>query len=569
MTRWSDGALWEPAEQPEASVWGAIDPSVPYPAILIGGLDRCAQVAAASWETGRSWWTDAPEAGSASAVLVGRVTDIAIGAPFVVDARPGPVLWVGTVDDVTYNVTPDGWETRVVASNALAALGNVTRGLPSIPAGTLAAKVEALATAAGIRGTVKVLPSSTFLPTLNAEAAPADASGLLAYLKELEKSSNAIVALDGSGEFVIQPRAPLSGDPDPESILDLVGDNCPESAALSYASPTRLFNGWMFGTTPVRVEESVTAYGLREYETVTSRSSTALYGAGGIYYPELVESLAGPLAWGTVTIRIPNRLSPVAALDLFDWVAFDDGRPWQVLASADSVAPAPEGESEWHRTLTIAATINDLGKRPPVVVPPAPTRETRTVTCAADRDCYVVLAPGGGKYGNGASDNLLVGLLADGNLCRSFVRFNLAGIVGTNRKVTKAILRVWNDDSTCLQFGSSAQVTVSRVTSSWSEGTYSVKCGFGSANSTVYPGPGVTTTGAKTASTKTSDNAQNDIDVTAIAQAWINSGSSNYGVRIAGSSETSTSRRTSFWGRSAGTSSRRPVLIVTYERDVE
>ena len=90
----------------------------------------------------------------------------------------------------------------------------------------------------------------------------------------------------------------------------------------------------------------------------------------------------------------------------------------------------------------------------------------------------------------------------------------------------------------------------------------------GSGNWVVWPGPNATASGEKTASITRTENAQVEIDVTAIVRAWApvgagGSGAANNGLRIAGYTETSETYTTEFLSDDNGTASARPILFVT------
>lgn len=194
---------------------------------------------------------------------------------------------------------------------------------------------------------------------------------------------------------------------------------------------------------------------------------------------------------------------------------------------------------------------------PPDPTPPPLQTVTRDYACT--KDTRASLTSGGAKYGEGTGPTLPVGAWA-GWRNRAFLDFT-AIPWGDVHEVVSAQIRVTTSDQDKVGFGSAPKVTVKRITSSWSEGSLSSP---GSGNSTVYPGPSVTSTGQVTEAIAKGENNLEPVDCSAIVRAWApiaagGSAQTQRGIAIFSASEDSEAATTEFWSRQHGPA---PVLRV-------
>jgi hypothetical protein len=159
--------------------------------------------------------------------------------------------------------------------------------------------------------------------------------------------------------------------------------------------------------------------------------------------------------------------------------------------------------------------------------------------------------------GAGASDYLPVGPYG-GYLYRSLLGFSysFSGMVS----ITSAILHIKTSSQYYVAFGSDPDVYVRRVTSSWSEGTYS---SLSSSNSVIYPGPSTTATNEVLKDVSTAENTWITVDITAMMEAARAAGVF-YGLRLhsAQEGEGDTDETTEFYAREYGSND--AYIEVTY-----
>jgi hypothetical protein len=191
---------------------------------------------------------------------------------------------------------------------------------------------------------------------------------------------------------------------------------------------------------------------------------------------------------------------------------------------------------------------------PPVVIPPPVNTQTVTRVYAASKDTRAARSNTGSNLGSGTASTIPVGAYQSwrNRALLDFASINWADV----KEVVSAELWLTTSDQVNIAFGSSPKVQMRRITQSWSEGSASSPSG---SNSTVYPGPSTTTTGATTKAVSKSQNASHKQDVTAIVRAWApvaagGSGASKYGIAIYSAAEDSTSATTEFWAREHGSS---------------
>jgi hypothetical protein len=574
---WSEGFQWEPSTgQTAPSLWAGVDAGVGYPDIVVGGIlvtDRCTGV---SWTLGRTWWLAEPEPGSASIQLGGPLagTELAaltVGDPVAISADPVGPLWRGWIDSITETTVPENGELAVgltiVASDAMSRLLSVELyNNLGLTAGTLDRRLAELASAAGVPApqVVRILPTAAALPVLAAVTLAGSSASPLRlgdHLAACERASNAITAVDRDGAWLVMPRARVKTTPE---VVTLDDDSDPNHLRRALATPERVVNVFTIAGTTTTIAPSVAKYGRRGYDVPAGIATTP-----PPYAPETLTALANPLPFAAASIPIAHRTAAAVGLSPFDWCRVST-RPadeyYQALALSWSAQPDDwQLGVELDRTqMTIAAPPDPDNPDPPNPLPP--TTATVTDTFACDRAAYVVKTTGGLETGNGASVDILVGLLSDGNLARGLARFSLAWR-GKVVKVTSAKLRMRVGETTCSGAGSSPRVTVKRNTSSWSQGSYGTRCSFSSTNAVVYPGPNTTDDSKVTKDVSGSEGALFELNVLGIVSDWA-SGSPNYGVKLYGASETSSSSRARFWSNAAGTPGNRPTLVVTYEYEV-
>ncbi len=569
---WSGGYKWEPSGQVEPSLWQGIDAGVGWPDIIIDGIRVEDRTTGVAWSSGRSWWLASPEPGSATVelqgTLSGELAGATVGDVLRIEAPPIGLMWRGWIDSIVETTVPQDGELvqglTITASDAMSRILSVELyNSLALTAGTLDRRLADLATAAGVPSPqiVNILPTTGVLPTLAAVTlAGSTASPLTlgAHLEACEKASNAITAVARDGSWLVLPRARVIATP---HVVTLDGTSDPNELHRAIASPERVRNVFTIAGVATTIPTSVAKYGRRGYDVPAGVATTA-----PPYAPETLAALAEPLPFATATIPVDSRLADAVALNLFDWCRVST-RPadeyYQLLAMSWRADPG-----SWDVGVELDRTQMSIAEPPIDPDPPnpiPPTTATVTDTFVTDRSAYVVHTTGGLDAGNGASVDMLIGRLGDGNLSRGLVRFAMPWR-GKVVRVISAKLRLEGGQTTCSAFGSSPTFQVRQITSSWSPGTYATRCAFSSSNSVVYPGPNTTTTGAVTKNGPASTGSVVDIDVLAIVRSWA-SGASNYGLRLAGADEGNSADRAPIWSHHAA-SSDRPKLIVQYEYEV-
>jgi hypothetical protein len=196
---------------------------------------------------------------------------------------------------------------------------------------------------------------------------------------------------------------------------------------------------------------------------------------------------------------------------------------------------------------------------PPPVIPPPGTISGVVRTYACSKDARLAHSSSI-DAGNGLDVNIPIGYTSPyrNRAVLGFANIPFAGVVS----VDKAELLVTVGAESCGAFGSDPKVQVSRLTGSFSEGTYNVNCGFGSSNAVKYPGPSITSSGAVTASMPDNTGTQKAIDITAIVRAW-QSGQPQHGIMIKSAGEDTGKYTTAIYARHHGTAGNRPSLRLT------
>lgn len=283
---------------------------------------------------------------------------------------------------------------------------------------------------------------------------------------------------------------------------------------------------------------------------LADRSGASLQYAPGTLYPQTEDVLESILDLGMIDIvnLVVESVDPTIDVDarvLGGAIVADTGTGW--TAQLSTYIPA----TEWEEAETPEPP------EPPIIPPDQTTQVVRTYNCTKDAR----LAHSSSlDAGNGTDVQLPIGYIG-GYRNRAVLDFSAvpwSGVV----EVVKAELLCTVGPESCGAFGSSPKVTVSRITSGWSEGSYSSSCGFGTSNSVVYPGPSVTSSGAVSASMPANTGADKSIDITAIVRAWFG-GQTQRGVRIISAGEDAGKYTTAIYSRHHGTVANRPQLKLT------
>lgn len=201
-----------------------------------------------------------------------------------------------------------------------------------------------------------------------------------------------------------------------------------------------------------------------------------------------------------------------------------------------------------------------------------------TKTFLTSKDAVVVLRNSdSGSLGAGKDYHIYVGNSGDYTI-RGLVQFNLDfSDVTAITNATLYFTTARSSDGTVDGYlrdahgtYASAAMYISRVTSSWTEGTYGNDEGFNGANSVEWSNQPSTTTTNRVSftsrSSRPSSPTLDSMDVTAMVTDWFN-GSANYGIQIKYQSETG-SRYTEWYSREGDASTISgavaPYIVLTY-----
>ena len=305
----------------------------------------------------------------------------------------------------------------------------------------------------------------------------------------------------------------------------------------------------LYGDIPLKRDAPVPDAPTWVASVLADRSGSSLQYEPGTLYPQTEDDLESILNLGMVDIAhlVVESTDPtvdVAARVLGGTITADTGTGW--TAQLSTYIPA----TEW-----------DEAEQPEPPIPPEPPSTisgvVRTYTCTKDSR----LAHSSSlDAGNGLDTNLPVGFISPyrNRVVMGFASIPFAGVV----KVDKAELLLTTGQNSCGAFGSTPKVNISRLTGSFSEGSYNVDCGFSTGNSVKYPGPATTGTGAVTKTVSKTTGTQTAIDITAIVQAW-HSGQPQHGLMIKSAGEDSSAYNVAFYARHHGTTGVRPILRLT------
>jgi hypothetical protein len=282
---------------------------------------------------------------------------------------------------------------------------------------------------------------------------------------------------------------------------------------------------------------------------LSDRSGSALQYAPGTLYPQTEDALESILDLGMIDIAhlVAESVNPtidVAARVLGGAIVGDTGTGW--TAQLLTYVPAKEWEE---------------AEQPEPPIPPIPPDTVSGVvrTYACTKDARLVHSSSL-DAGNGQDVNLPYGYISP---YRNRVVLGFAGIPWADVvSVDKAELIVTSGAESCGAFGSAPKVQVSRLTASFSEGSYNVNCGFSTTNAVKYPGPAITSSGAVSASMPINSGIDKIINITAIVKAW-HSGQPQHGLMIKSAGEDASKYTGSIYSRHHGTVSNRPSLRLT------
>lgn len=546
-----------------------------------------------------SRWGVTDEAGILSVVSAGEM-DVATydplrildptntSSPFYGAVRPGVAIRLrgkaptdtaagtGIIDEATYDVASSRGRIRAIDGIAYLAQAQVPDG--TVLSNTLRARTREVVNAVGLGVLVPVEPEAPTDPDVDPAVAAHDGVAAPAWEVISKAAADALwivwLSPDGTLRFRSWGALPDAGlnlgcaDPDSADELWLEGLSTVYSAA-SGAPVRNSVRAYSSGTTwqPARVDgPSIEKYGRRPYDVerivpafttwadrvLADRADAGLQVGIGDVRPMSEPELAALLALtGPALIRVrDDSHGPV-----IDWQAGAVGATLGVTAAG----------WRWQIVTTVPRSEWEQEQPPPIPPDPPPDPwhvETRTYTCT--KDALLALTSGGAKYGAGAANTLPVGGWS-GWTYRAVIDFQAISWTKI-RAVRTATLNLRTTDQDRVGFGSSPKLEVRRITGSWSEGSASSPS---SGNSVVWPGPDTTSSGAKTSTMPGSENAEKDIDVTAMVRAWApvaagGSGAAQRGLQLREISG-STTYTTEVWPRESGTSAARPVLTVVLE----
>ena len=282
---------------------------------------------------------------------------------------------------------------------------------------------------------------------------------------------------------------------------------------------------------------------------LADRSGSSLQYAPGTLYPQTEDALESILELGMCDIAhlVVESVTPpidVSTRVLGGAIIGDTGTGWTAEVSA--YVPAIEWEE---------------AEQPEPPIPPIPpdviTGVVRTYACT--KDARLVHSPSL-DAGNGQDINLPFGYISG---YRNRVVLGFASIPWSKVvSVDKAELLVTSGAESCGAYGSAPKIVISRLTGSFSEGSYSDPCGFSTSNAVKYPGPAISSSGAVSFVMPINPGNSRAIDITAIVRAWFG-GSPQHGLMIKSSGEDASKYTGSIYSRHHGTVGNRPSLRLT------
>jgi len=305
----------------------------------------------------------------------------------------------------------------------------------------------------------------------------------------------------------------------------------------------------LYGDIPLKRESAVPDAAVWVASVLADRSGSSLQYAPGTLYPQTEDALESILDLGMIDIAhlVVESVTPsidVAARVLGGAIVGDTGTGWTAEVSA--YVPATEWEE---------------AEQPEPPIPPIPpdviTGVVRTYACTKDAR---LVHSSSLDAGNGQDVNLPYGYISP---YRNRVVLGFASIPWSKVvSVDKAELLVTSGAETCGAFGSAPKITISRLTGSFSEGSYDVNCGFSTSNSVKYPGPAITSSGAVSYGMPVNSGVAKALPITDIVRAWFN-GQAQHGLMIKSAGEDAAKYTGSIYARHHGTVANRPSLRLT------
>jgi hypothetical protein len=306
----------------------------------------------------------------------------------------------------------------------------------------------------------------------------------------------------------------------------------------------------LYGDIPLKRDHPVPDVNAWVASVLADRAGASLQYETGTLYPQTEDALESILDLGMIDIAhlVVESVNPtldVAPRVLGGAIIGDTGTGW--TAELSTYVPA----SEWEQAEV------PVPPEPPIEPPPNTTTVVRTYACTKDAR----LAHSSSlNAGNGQDINLPYGWISP---YRNRVVLGFASIPWSKVvSVDKAELLCMTGAETCGAFGGDPKVVISRLTGSFSEGSYNVNCGFGTSNAVVYPGPSITSSGAVTSPMPNNPNNSKSIDITAIVRAWFG-GQPQHGLMIKSAGEDSSKYTGAIYSRHHGTVANRPSLKLT------
>ena len=360
---WGSGCTWGAA----ASTWGASLTTSGRPNLYVAVEGELQDVRSASWRLGRDDWFDVLQPSSGSFGIVGTTT-AQPNDDIVVTCDAG-LLWYGNVDEVTETIDLSGTWSNITATDIIGRLGTTAKPMGQVTVGSdtfrwLVYSPDALGgtldecaqflidSYAPYAATITVGDSAGSLPTLpDSWYDPPDVT-LLEVLNVLERSSNAMMALQPDGSIIIVMRDALVAGS--VTMTALTGNDAPFewNEATSRSS---VINHWVlerpayFQTTVLDTTDtdSVLAYGDRTY------SVSDYQGTGYTHFSSALRTaLADPRPRVTgAGIHVRDLSQGALFLAPLSWITHD-GDTWQVMSVEHSVTPG----AEW--TVTITADVS-------------------------------------------------------------------------------------------------------------------------------------------------------------------------------------------------------------------
>lgn len=365
---WGSGCTWGAA----ASTWGASLVTSGAPNLYVAVEGELQNAQSASWRLGRDDWFDVLQPSAGTFTVVGAAT-AQPNDDIVVTCDAG-LLWSGNVDDVTVMTDLTGTWSTITATDAIGRLGTTVKPMGQVTVGSDTFRWLVYADPTG--GSIDLYdalgylfdlyaPYQTYaagdyagtLPTLlNSWYDPPDVT-LLELLNVLERSSNAMLALQPDGSIIFVMRDALVAGS--VAMTALTGNDAPATWSET-TGRSSVINHWVlekpayFQTTVLDTTDadSVAAYGDRTYTVSDYQCSGYSH-----FTSALRTALAEPRPRVTsATIHVRDLGQGAMFLAPLSWITHD-GDTWQVMSIAHDVTP---GNGNWTVTLTADVSQNAI-----------------------------------------------------------------------------------------------------------------------------------------------------------------------------------------------------------------